>query len=340
MITKKNILEASRYNDWWGCKMSPLIAVGYGTAILAGVPLYRALAWIALVIGALVIGGVYASSLNDLSDLAEDMASGKTNRLSLILARYRWCFPVGALAVGVALAFYLLSLNVLTAILYAMPCLCFTLYSLKPFRLKTRGIWGVLADATGAHVFPSLCVVAGTSTLPGARIDWLWFSLVGVWAGCFGLRGILWHQFQDRARDMAVGLKTFATRRAPARFRLVPRVLMAVELAAFAAMIWMLQVIPWAVGFGVIYLVLVTGRGRLLNLRTGIVHTHGDQARQIFMLDYYAFFFPVSILLSAIFQPYAWLLLLMHLVAFPLTPLQMLRDGYRISRAALQPRLR
>jgi hypothetical protein len=138
---------------------------------------------------------------------------------------------------------------------------------------------------------------------------------------------------------MAVGLKTFATRRAPARFRLVPRALMAVELMAFAAMIWMLQVTAWAVGFGVIYLVLVTGRGRLLNLRTGIVHTHGDQARQIFMLDYYAFFFPVSILLSAIFQPYAWLLLAMHLVAFPLTPLQMLRDGYRISRAVGQPRL-
>lgn len=339
MISKKHILQTSRYNDWWGCKMSPLVAVGYGTSIVAGIPVYRAIGWTALVIGALVIGGVYASSLNDLSDLGEDAASGKTNRLSRIPARYRWCFPVGALALGVVLAFYLLSLSVLTAVLYAVPCLCFTLYSLKPFRLKTRGAWGVLADASGAHIFPSLCVVAGTSQLTGASVNWVWFTLVGIWAACFGVRGILWHQFQDRTPDLRVGLKTFATVRDPHAFRVTPRVLVVIELTAFAAMMWVLEM-QWVIALGVLYLALVYGRSQLLRLRTGIVVTAGDQARQIFMLDYYVFFFPVSLLLSVIFQPFVWALFVIHLIAFPLTPLQMARDAYHISRAALQLRIR
>lgn len=339
MISKKNIIAASRYNDWWGCKMSPLLAIGYGTAIVDGTPLYRSVGWILLLIGALVVGGVYASSVNDLCDLAEDEASGKTNRLSQIPRHYRWLFPAGAFALGVVLAFYLLSLSVLAAILYALPCLCFTLYSMKPFRLKSRGIWGVVADASGAHIFPGLCLVVGTSALSGAAVNWTWFGVVGIWSACFGLRGILWHQFQDRVKDMAVGLGTFATSRRPERFRAAPLVIIVTELAAFAVMVWMLAV-PLAIPLLFFYFLLVYYRSKALGLKTGIVLTSGAHARQIFMLDYYTFFFPMAVLLSVIGQPFVWLLLLVHLIAFPLTPLQMLRDLYLISRTAFLARIR
>lgn len=334
MMARTGILSVSRYNDWWGCKMAPLLAVGYGTAIAAQVPLYRAAGWIFLVIGALVVGGVYASTLNDLTDLGEDIRAGKTNRLSRIAPRYRWCFPVCALAAGVVLAFYLLARSPLTAVLYAMPCLCFTLYSVKPFRLKSRGLWGVLADACGAHLFPGLCLVAGTSTLSGAPVPWIWFMLVGVWSLCFGLRGILWHQFQDRARDLAVGLHTFATRHDPRRFRNTPRYIIILEVAAFTLMMWLVAA-GWAVPLMACYGLVIYLRSRFLGLKTGLVLTEGGSARQIFLLDYYVLLFPLSLLLSAISQPFVWAFLLFHLIAFPLTPLQLLKDLYHVSRRLL-----
>jgi hypothetical protein len=37
--------------------------------------------------------------------------------------------------------------------LYIMSWVAFSLYSIPPARLKTKGILGVLADASGAHLF-------------------------------------------------------------------------------------------------------------------------------------------------------------------------------------------
>ena len=36
MMSVRAIWKVTRCNDWWGCKMSPLLAVGYGTALLGG----------------------------------------------------------------------------------------------------------------------------------------------------------------------------------------------------------------------------------------------------------------------------------------------------------------
>lgn len=335
-MKRSAILEASRYNDWWGCKMSPLVAVGYGTARLEGISFCQATGPILLLIAGLVAGGIYASSINDLSDMEEDRVAGKENRLGRIPARYRWLFPVGGLAAGVPLAFYLLRLDVLTAVLYAMPCLCFTLYSLRPFRLKKRGFWGVAADAAGAHLFPGLCLVAGTSALSSMPVDGYWFALVGIWSACFGLRGILWHQFQDRPYDLLLGLGTFATRHDPVRFRAVSLSIFLVEVAAFGGMMWMLR-LPLALPFAALYLFLVYGRESRLGREPGIIVTMGHEANRILLLDYYVCFFPLSLLIGALDQPYAWILLLLYLIAFPLTPLQMLRDTRAVFRSLLVP---
>ncbi len=333
MMSVRAIWKVTRCNDWWGCKMSPLLAVGYGTALLGGAPLPRALPCMLLLLGGLVAGGVYASAINDLSDIREDAASGKENRISRVAPRYRLLIPLGALTVGVVLAFYLLSVDVLTAILYALPCLSFTLYSLEPFRLKRRGFWGVLADASGAHIFPTLSMVAGTSAWCGMPIHWTWFCLAGLWSAGFGLRGILWHQFQDRACDLKVGIRTFATGRAPERMGPLSLVITVIELGAFAGMMIMTASYG-ALPLAALYLLLLLLR-RKGGLRTGMIVTDGPEARQILMLDYYTAAFPLAVLLGAITQPETLLILLGHFVLFPLTPFQLLKEGYRRCRALL-----
>lgn len=331
MISKSQLFQVSRYNDWWGCKMSPLLAIGYGTALLSGADMNQAVPGLLLLLAALVIGGVYASTINDISDIREDAASGKQNRMGVIPVRSRWLFPLGALLSGGIIFFYLFFLDPLSGILYLMPCVSFSLYSLEPFRLKRRGAWGVLADASGAHLFPGLLMVAGTSAFCGTPVNWTWFIMVGIWSACFGLRGILWHQFQDRASDLRVGLNTFATRRDPNQFATPSLVITIIELSAFLFMVVLLQVYV-ALPFLVIYLVIVIFRDSHLGVKTGMIVTSGNKASQIFLLDYYTFFFPVSLLLSVLYQPYIPLILLAHLLLFPITPLQVFRNVFFLVR--------
>jgi hypothetical protein len=329
MISKSTILKASRYNDWWGCKMSPLLAIGYGTAILAGDPIHEIVGGMLLILAGLVIGGIYASTINDITDLHDDILCGKENRISKIPRKYRWLFPIGSLAAGVVLAVYLLQLDPLTAILYAMPCLCFTLYSFEPFRLKRRGIWGVLADAVGAHLFPVLCIIAAVTMYGKSTINWPWFVLGGIWAFCFGLRGILWHQFQDRARDIQAGIYTFATAQTPKKFRAIPWIIIGVEILAFSGMMMLLQAYV-TIPMLLIYLFILYYNGSRFGTRPGIIITPSGRANQIFMLDYYTLFFPLSLLIQIIGEPYVPLVLIIHLIIFPITPIQVLKNAYHI----------
>jgi len=76
---------------------------------------------------------------------------------------------------------------------YLSAWIIYTLYSVPPFRLKNRGGWGVLADAAGSNLFPTLSVVALVNHWDGGGVPIYWYITVGVWSLSFGIRGILWH---------------------------------------------------------------------------------------------------------------------------------------------------
>jgi 1,4-dihydroxy-2-naphthoate octaprenyltransferase len=329
MISTSAIFKASRYNDWWGCKMSPLLAVGYGTAILSDKAVYQVAGGMVLILVGLVVGGIYASTINDINDLHDDSLCGKENRISKIPRKYRWLFSFGSLAAGVALALFLWQSDPLTSILYAMPCLCFTLYSFEPFRLKRRGLWGVLADAAGAHLFPVLCMIAAVSMYGKVAINWPWFILGGTWSFGFGLRGILWHQFQDRERDIQAGIHTYATRLSPTGFRVIPKVIIGIEMLAFSGMMVLLKAYV-TIPLFLIYLWILYYNADRFGIKPGIIVTPAGRANQIFLLDYYIFFFPLALLIQIIGEPYGPLILIMHLIIFPLTPIRTLKTTYYI----------
>ncbi len=292
------------------------MAVGYGTLILSDISIFSQSLNLLLLLAALMVGAIYVSIINDITDIDEDSAAGKTNRIAKIPAKYRWMLPVFCVLIGIAfsLAFYK---DALTTILYLMAWISFSLYSLPPIRLKKRGWWGLLADASGAHLFTSLFIVSGISYFANKEIDWIWFSAIGCWSITYGLRGILWHQFSDRLNDIRSGINTFATKINPSQFKIASWVLTSLELAAFFVMlISVFKIIP--IIFVVIYLIMMWDRKRKFKMEIITIISPADKPYQILMSEYYQVFFPLALLISgALNYPNTWLIFVFHFILFP-----------------------
>src|SRR6185436_15915732 len=169
-VIRRRLAEVIRAGEWWEYKLAPIFAAFYATALTLRVPVISRWSAALTILLALVPGAAYVSVINDLTDRADDLAAGKPNRLagrSRGLAALLVCVPVAA---GLVFA-VLWRHDVLLLPLYLAAWLAFSLYSLPPFRWKTRGILGVIADASGAHLFPTLVAVVLTYREAARPVD-------------------------------------------------------------------------------------------------------------------------------------------------------------------------
>ena len=315
--------------EWWEFKLSPIFATAYATALLLNVSIASLWPLLLLALAALVPGAAYVSVINDLTDMEDDVASGKSNRL---VGRSR-AFVAVVLACcvlpGVAVAFYWRG-DALLLSLYLAAWVAFTLYSVPPVRLKKRGVLGLLADASGAHLFPTLLVVGLVFRWSTGALDAAWFAAVGGWSLSLGLRGNLWHQLGDRRHDERIGLQTFAVRH---KITLLQRVgnfaIFPAETLAFAAMLWLVGSRACVVAL-VVYLLLECARRVVWG--ADVVVVVPKERSSILMLEYYEVFFPVALLLaSAAAHRWDALVLAAHLLIFPGRAAGVLRDMHKLS---------
>jgi hypothetical protein len=188
-----NLGRMARITEWWDYKLVPIVSIFYATALVEGVSV--AAMWPALValMCAIVPCAAYVSFINDVTDRGDDRRAGKANRLADKGPRLLALLFAVPLALGAVFGFLWRDDPPLVAA-YLCTWAAFSLYSIPPFRLKGRGILGVVADASGAHLFPSLVAAFLALRAAGKPIDPIWIGAVAAWAlGC-GLRGILWHQ--------------------------------------------------------------------------------------------------------------------------------------------------
>jgi hypothetical protein len=320
------LLNTIRYSEWWVYKLCPLLAIGYATILMGRTSFISASLFLAFLLFSIMNGAAYVCIINDLTDQKEDLLCGKPNRMAKVTGPLRWILPVACLVIG-APFLYLLYPDWLAMALYPLPCIAFSLYSFEPFRLKRRGFWGALADASGAHLFPSLYILSAMSYFTGQSVNWIWFSAVGIWALCYGLRGILWHQFRDRDNDRRVGLNTFATATDPRAFRDKGRLLFSMEILGLAIMLLEIGGGLCLVFLG-LYFLLVTLRSRLLGQRIILIWAPEKAHFQILMMDYYQVFLPFALLFTAIMGASAALwVLVVHLLLFPQKTGAVFRDA-------------
>jgi 4-hydroxybenzoate polyprenyltransferase len=321
--------EIIRAVEWWEFKLSPIFATVYATALLLNVSVASLWPLLLLALGALVPGAAYVSVINDLTDIEEDVASGKSNRLVGRSGAFVAVVLACCVLPGVAVAFYWRG-DALLLSLYLAAWAAFTLYSVPPFRLKKRGALGLLADASGAHLFPTLVVVVLVFRWRAGAPDAAWFAAVAVWSLSLGLRGNLWHQLGDRQNDERVGLRTFASRH---KITLLQRVgnlfIFPSEVLAFAAMLWLVWSRACVVAL-VVYLLLECARRVIWGADVVIVVP--KERSSILMLEYYEVFFPVALLLaSAAAHRWDALVLAAHLLLFPGRAAGVLRDMHKLS---------
>ncbi len=327
------ILSVIRSQEWWSHKLPPLLAIAYATALMSTVSIYQIALWLVFLLGSLIVGAIYVSVINDITDLEDDVASGKINRMLQISRGWRWFIPVICVLLGLVFGFFIYP-DLLSCLLYLLSWLVFSLYSIKPFRLKNRGILGVLADGCGSHVFPSLLMVSSVSYITHQQMNWIWFGSVGVWALCYGLRGILWHQFEDRDNDIMVNLNTYASKTDPKNFRNKAIFLTAIELCCLATMLYQLDRISAIIAL-ILYFILVFIRyDRYKNQIVLVIKTH-NQPFQILMADYYQVLFPLFLLIQASTMNCLNLIILaIHILLFPYVMWLAIYD-YAISIAAI-----
>ncbi|GAA3949562.1 hypothetical protein GCM10022246_00230 [Pedobacter ginsengiterrae] len=292
------IFNVIRSHEWWAYKLPPLLAIGYATTIMTDTPLYKVALWLIFLLCSLIIGAIYVSVINDITDMDEDIASGKSNRIQHLPKQYRWIIPAICILLGIFFGYFLYP-DVLSCFLYSLSWIVFSLYSIKPFRLKNRGILGVIADGCGSHLFPSLLMVSSMSYVSNQQIDYIWFAAVGIWALAYGLRGILWHQFSDRENDIKVNLNTYASGVEPTEFNNKARFIFIVEIFALTIMLLKIHLIITIVAL-IFYFILIFLRYKINKTQVIIVLKSDDRPYQIIMADYYQMFLPISLLFAAI----------------------------------------
>jgi 4-hydroxybenzoate polyprenyltransferase len=314
---------AFRATDWWQYKLTPPLAIFWASAIHLGQPLLPHWAAAATLLAAIITCAAYVSLVNDHFDRDDDARSGKPNQLQRLSNGS--AALLFALVAGAGLVFlWMWRDDARVAVAYLGSWVAFTLYSAPPMRLKTRGLPGVLADASGATMLPSLLAALLAAHAIGRTPDPPWLAAVAAWGFGWGLRGILWHQLADLESDRSGNVRTFAQRYGAGNVRrLALGAALPLELAGLAALLWQLGS-PLAVAALLLYAVLVGGRS----------YFWGVPPRRTLLLDeYYDGLLPVALLLgSAARNPADLFLLAPLLLAFGRRPARAAGDMWQLAR--------
>lgn len=307
----------TRSYDWWEPKITLIISMGILAIYLySTIPPADGLLFLLPIICFTIVGAVYVSLINDLTDLEEDLRAGKENRLQRYSSNIRTGL-VSASVIGIIVFIYLfLSYPIGLGFLIG-SWIVFTLYSFPPVRLKARGGWGVLADSLGAHVFPAMGIFAIVSDFLIQSVDWYALTFIGLWSLFYGFRGILGHQYVDRKHDEMVGLHTFAIQFSIHKMKRIELPLFLVELFLLIGMLLYFQIYLLLVLLGIYFLYIL-----ILKLRVGIQYIlvlHPERPNwNILMATYYQVFLPAGLIyLLAISYTWVYLLLPLFLVLFP-----------------------
>lgn len=312
----KRFFQAIRTHDWWEYKFPPMLALAYIVMLKGKATFVELYPSFLLVLVALVIGAAFVSMLNDATDIREDKLAGKQNKMEGFKKGKVVLLVFIPLVLALILTCFFFRRQTLTWVFYLLSFTCFTLYSLPPFRFKKRGFAGVLTDALGSQVFPSLFITSYFLSRTHGSMGLEESCFLVTWLLCVGLRGILWHQISDAENDRKSKVSTFIQTLPASRILLAGRVLIGAELVSFSGFIFInqLTVVYVSLILYFFYLFLLYAKWKVRS----ILIDPGSGPYRILMFEYYQVFFPLAILCQlSINDPVNLLALATHLLLFP-----------------------
>lgn len=309
-----DLIGLIRADEWWEYKLVPILSAFYATALVLHVAVSSLWVSALSLLLAIVPAAIYASVINDVTDLAGDLGAGKRNGVAG-LSRSMVTTLV-ALTVGAGFLFaWLWRDDAPLRSCYLATWLAFSLYSLPGFRFKERGAAGVLCDAAGEQLLPALVAVFLASRGAQRLASGAWVASVAVWALAYGLRGIVWHQLIDVDNDRVAGFRTFARRHPRAAPFIGTFVVFPLELGALAAMMWQISS-AWPPAFLLLYALYAVRSAR--RWQTAPVIVVPKPRFFIALHQFYSDLFPVALLITAsVRDRRALIVMAAHLLLFP-----------------------
>lgn len=204
-------MKILRADEWWNFKTPPAVAVAVSLAWSQNIGAESMYLPLGLLLLTGVFGGAYASILNDLMDFRQDLAAGKVTGPMSLSRRARIALLVTSTAT-MAGTLLLLARHPVACFWFACLWAVHILYNVRPFRLKERGIAGVICIAAGEHLVPTWIAAGLVIDTSGRLPHWGWAVAATVWSVAIGMRSILWHQLKDAENDRQSGAGTFGSR--------------------------------------------------------------------------------------------------------------------------------
>ncbi|HWT06149.1 MAG TPA: UbiA family prenyltransferase [Xanthomonadales bacterium] len=242
-----------RFGNWWTHKIPPLLLVVYVELIRRHASLEASAAAICVFVFCVSCVAAYGHVVNDWCDIADDQLAGKPNVMRGVGVGQRAALCAGLVVAGFAVLAPFANAwpaCIALAVNYLWP----TLYSIPGVRLKERGVLGVLSDAAGSHITPTIFAFADASVFVPGPTNGVVLAAVLLWATALGIKSILYHMIADRANDETAGVATFATTRdvgrlfaVLARYNLLLELPVSVFLTVVVAAFLPLAVVAFAV---------------------------------------------------------------------------------------------
>ena len=304
-------LAPTRHGTWWEFKTPIFLGVAYLSTLLSGSSFSVAWPVFLSVLAAMIPLASYVCVINDITDEQDDLLGGKGNTMAGRPLAFKAAWLAACLLGGALVAALCFRENLTALLLYAGNWVAFTLYSVPPFRLKKRGLAGVMADACGGVLLPALWA----AILCDPNAEGIFIGPLAIWGFSFGLRGILYHQAGDFAADQASGTSTFAVRMGLRNVqRLVRYVIFPLEAASLLFLIWLSGS---TFGFLLLAIDLCLHIAAWKWLQIRLILVGPSPCYRMVFLKYYQLWFPLTFVLAmASMDRMALLLIPAHAVLF------------------------
>ena len=311
-----------RSDNWFSWKIPPLLAVAYASFLVNGTGFIAAIQSLGLILVCIASVASYGHIINDVFDIESDRQAGKPNVMAGMKSWQRACLCLASVVSGFGLLLLpgrdWLAIAVLLAN-YLLP----TIYAAPPLRLKIRGFLGVLSDALGAHLIPTLfvLVIVGFVQDAASPIEVGIAVSALVWSLFLGLRGIIVHQILDASGDLRSNVITFAGRQSRGALRrLVLWCFFPLEVIALCVFVGLLIPCSWILASVTsVYILLECGKVRSGLAMPVFYEASESRERYVPLLNnsFYELWLPCSLILELCFMnPEYCIIGLIHLLFF------------------------
>lgn len=309
--------RAIRLPLWWQHIVAPILGTVY--LILWWKPPSMEIIFITIPLFIISILGTasFGYWLNDWTDREQDQVALKPNATQGTSRLQRWLILFLLLSLAV-LPWYFLPQNCLSINSWLALIVALVLYSVPPFRFKTRSLMGPLCDMAYGHLLP-IWITIGVF-YPILPFEPLSSSVLAISLSLTliakGLRNIIQHQLEDRRKDRIARLHTFVHQLGAFRSALaISFLLLPLELIFLSITLFLIS--PLLLLFLLFY--LWTYGARIWSWKHSKAGGIRLTFRSWFVLnDFYEASLPLFSIILLIGQHWAYIFLLfLHLILFP-----------------------